>query len=128
MQRVQRTALGLRAHGFARGDRLAIHLHRCVDEAVLLLAARFGVPVCPHAGGLGLCEYVQHLSVIDYVCVSGSLADRTTEFANHLHEHFVDPARIRNGRYLLPEMPGYPADLTPSALEELTYPTGRAWR
>ncbi len=96
--------------------------------AVLLLAARFGVPVCPHAGGLGLCEYVQHLSVIDYVCVSGSLADRTTEFANHLHEHFVDPARIRNGRYLLPEMPGYSADLTPSALEELTYPTGRAWR
>ena len=96
--------------------------------AVLLLAARFGVPVCPHAGGLGLCEYVQHLSVIDYVCVSGSLADRTTEFANHLHEHFVDPARIRNGRYLLPEMPGYSADLTPSALEELTYPTGRVWR
>lgn len=96
--------------------------------AVLLLAARFGVPVCPHAGGLGLCEYVQHLSVIDYVCVSGSLDDRTTEFANHLHEHFVDPVRIRNGRYLLPELPGYSADLTPAALEELTYPTGRVWR
>ncbi len=70
--------------------------------AVLLLAAKFGVPVCPHAGGLGLCEYVQHLSAIDYVCVSGSLDDRTTEFADHLHEHFVQPAVVRNGRYVLP--------------------------
>ena len=61
--------------------------------AVLLLAAKFGVPVCAHAGGLGLCEYVQHLCVIDYVCVSGSLDDRTTEFADHLHEHFVAPGR-----------------------------------
>ena len=70
---------------------------------MLLLAARFGVPVCPHAGGIGLCEYVQHISLIDYMCVSGSLDDRATEFADHLHEHFLDPVRVRGGRYLLPE-------------------------
>jgi hypothetical protein len=91
--------------------------------AVLLLAARFGVPVCPHAGGLGLCEYVQHLSIIDYVCVSGSLEDRTTEYADHLHEHFVHPARIRDGRYVVPTAPGYSIDLHPSAYAELATPT-----
>jgi len=96
--------------------------------AVLLLAAAFGVPVCPHAGGLGLCEYVQHLSVIDYVCVSGSLDDRTTEFADHLHEHFVHPARIENGRYVLPAAPGYSADLLPASQAALTFPTGSVWQ
>ena len=96
--------------------------------AVLLLAANAGIPVCPHAGGLGLCELVRHLSVIDYVCVSGSLDDRTTEFADHLHEHFVDPAVVRNGRYVLPELPGYSADLWPASLEALTYPNGSEWR
>ncbi len=96
--------------------------------AVLLLAAKFGVPVCPHAGGLGLCEYVQHLSAIDYVCVSGSLEDRTTEFADHLHEHFVHPARVARGRYLLPRDPGYSIDLYPESYEALAYPHGGAWR
>jgi L-fuconate dehydratase len=96
--------------------------------AVLLLAAHFGVPVCPHAGGLGLCEYVQHLSAIDYVAVSGRLDDRTTEFADHLHEHFVDPAIVRAGHYVLPRRPGYSADLRPESIEALTYPTGREWR
>jgi L-fuconate dehydratase len=96
--------------------------------AVLLLAATFDVPVCPHAGGLGLCEYVQHLSVIDYVCVSGSLDDRTTEFADHLHEHFVHPARVENGRYVLPTAPGYSIDLLPEAQAALTYPSGSVWR
>lgn len=96
--------------------------------AVLLLAADAGVPVCPHAGGLGLCELVRHLSVIDYVCVSGSLEDRTTEFADHLHEHFVDPAVVRGGRYVLPDRPGYSADLRPESLAALTYPTGSEWR
>jgi L-fuconate dehydratase len=95
--------------------------------AVLLLAAKFGVPVCPHAGGLGLCEYVRHLSVIDYVCVSGSLDDRTTEFADHLHEHFVDPALVRDGRYVLPTAPGYSVDLRPDSYAALTYPGGTAW-
>jgi L-fuconate dehydratase len=96
--------------------------------AVLLLAAKFGVPVCPHAGGLGLCEYVQHLSVIDYVCVSGSLDDRTTEFADHLHEHFVHPARVRDGRYVLPTAPGYSVDLHPESYAALTYPGGTVWK
>lgn len=95
--------------------------------AVLLLAAAADVPVCPHAGGLGLCELVRHLSVIDYVCVSGSLDDRTTEFADHLHEHFVDPALVRGGRYVLPDQPGYSADLWPASLDALTYPTGSEW-
>jgi len=96
--------------------------------AVLLLAAKFGVPVCPHAGGLGLCEYVQHLAVIDYVCVSGSLEDRTTEFADHLHEHFVNPAVVRNGHYVLPAAPGYSIDLRDSAIAALSYPHGDAWQ
>jgi len=95
--------------------------------AVLLLAAKFGVPVCPHAGGLGLCEYVQHLSVIDYVCVSGSLDDRTTEFADHLHEHFVHPAVVRDGRYVLPREPGYSVDLHPDSYAALTFPDGTMW-
>jgi len=95
--------------------------------AVLLLAAVADVPVCPHAGGLGLCELVRHLSVIDYVCVSGSLDDRTTEFADHLHEHFIDPATVRGGRYVLPDRPGYSADLWPASLDALTYPTGSEW-
>jgi L-fuconate dehydratase len=96
--------------------------------AVLLLAAKFGVPVCPHAGGLALCEYVQHLSIVDYVCISGSLEDRTTEFADHLHEHFVHPALVRDGRYLVPDSPGYSADLHPESLAALTFPGGSEWR
>ncbi len=96
--------------------------------AVLLLAARFGVPVCPHAGGLGLCEYVQHLSIVDYVCISGSLDDRTTEFADHLHEHFVHPASVRGGRYVVPHAPGYSVDLHPESYAALRWPDGAEWR
>lgn len=96
--------------------------------AVLLMAAKFGVPVCPHAGGIGLCEYVQHISAIDYVCISASLDDRTTEFADHLHEHFLDPVRIRSGRYLMPERPGYSAEMHPESLAALVYPHGTEWR
>ena len=70
--------------------------------AVILMAAKFGVPVCPHAGGVGLCELVQHLSMWDFLAVSGRMDDRVTEFVDHLHEHFVDPAIIRRGRYLAP--------------------------
>jgi L-fuconate dehydratase len=95
--------------------------------AVLLLAAKFGVPVCPHAGGIGLCEYVQHISVIDYVAVSGDLTDRTTEFADHLHEHFLHPARIQNGRYLVPTDAGYSAEMHPGSIERLTFPNGTEW-
>lgn len=95
--------------------------------AVLLLAARFDVPVCPHAGGIGLCEYVQHISVIDHLCVSASLADRTTEWSSHLHEHFVDPAVVRDGAYVVPEAPGYSAELRPDSIERLRFPTGAEW-
>jgi L-fuconate dehydratase len=95
--------------------------------AVLLLAAKFGVPVCPHAGGVGLCEYVQHLAIFDYIAVSGSLENRTCEFVDHLHEHFVEPVRVENGRYLAPITPGYSAEIKPESLSHFAYPQGRAW-
>jgi len=96
--------------------------------AVLLLAAARGVPVCPHAGGIGLCEYVQHISIIDYLCVSGSLADRTTEYADHLHEHFIHPAVVRNGAYVVPEAPGYSIEMHPDSIAALRFPDGAEWR
>jgi len=96
--------------------------------AVLLMAAKFGVPVCPHAGGVGLCEYVQHLAIFDYLCVSGSLEDRVVEYVDHLHEHFVDPAVIRNGRYVVPTAPGYSITMRPASLAEYAFPAGPAWR
>ncbi len=96
--------------------------------AVILLAAKFGIPVCPHAGGVGLCEYVQHLSAFDYLCVSATLEDRVVEFVDHLHEHFVDPVRIRNGRYQLPTQPGYSIEVFPETLRDYSYPDGKVWR
>ena len=95
--------------------------------AVLLLAAKFGVPVCPHAGGVGLCEYVQHLAMFDFIAVSGSLENRTCEFVDHLHEHFVHPVRVEGGRYLAPSAPGYSAEIKPGSLERYSYPGGGAW-
>jgi L-fuconate dehydratase len=96
--------------------------------AVLLMAAKFGVPVCPHAGGVGLCEYVQHLAMFDYVAVSGSLDGRIIEFVDHLHEHFVDPVIIRRGRYMPPTAPGYSITMKPESLAAYTFPTGPIWR
>jgi L-fuconate dehydratase len=96
--------------------------------AVLLLAAKFGVPVCPHAGGIGLCEYGQHVALIDYICVSGSIDRRALEFADHLHEHFVDPVVVKGGRYLPPTVPGFSAQMHARSLDELEYPGGSAWR
>ncbi len=95
--------------------------------AVLLLADKFGVPVCPHAGGVGLCEYVQHLSAFDYIAVSGSLEGRMTEYSEHLHEHFVDPVRVAGGRYQLPSVPGYSAELLGPSRSDHLFPTGRIW-
>jgi L-fuconate dehydratase len=95
--------------------------------AVLLLAKKFGVPVCPHAGGVGLCEYVQHLAVFDYVCVSASLEDRITEYADHLHEHFVDPLVMKDGRYIPPTTPGYSATMKPASLDAFEFPNGSEW-
>jgi L-fuconate dehydratase len=96
--------------------------------AVLLLAARFGVPVCPHGGGVGLCEYVQHLSIFDYVAVGASLEDRVCEYVDHLHEHFLDPCRVVNGRYLAPERPGYSVEMRPESLAAYAFPHGPVWR
>ncbi|MFI9323159.1 L-fuconate dehydratase [Kitasatospora aureofaciens] len=95
--------------------------------AILLLAAKFGVPVCPHAGGVGLCEMVQHLSMFDYVAVSGTTEDRVIEYVDHLHEHFVDPVRIVDGHYLAPTLPGLSAQIRPGSLKEYTYPDGPVW-
>lgn len=96
--------------------------------AVLLLAAAFGVPVCPHAGGVGLCEYVQHLSVFDYIAISADLDDRTLEYVDHLHEHFVDPVRIDGGHYVVPTAPGYSAEIRAESRERYRFPDGPAWR
>jgi L-fuconate dehydratase len=96
--------------------------------AVLLLAARFGVPVCPHAGGVGLSEYVQHLSLIDYVVLGGDLSERVIEYVDELHEHFVDPCRISGGRYVVPDAPGYSIEMKPESVEEYAFPGGAAWR
>jgi L-fuconate dehydratase len=96
--------------------------------AVLLMAAKFGVPVCPHAGGVGLCEYVQHISIFDYIAVSAGLEDRVCEYVDHLHEHFVDPCVIRNARYVAPAKPGYSITMKPESLDAYEYPAGRVWR
>jgi L-fuconate dehydratase len=95
--------------------------------ANLLLAAKFGVPVCPHAGGVGLCEIVQHLSMFDYVAVSGTTEGRVIEWIDHLHEHFVVPARVRDGRYRTPAEPGASTELRPESLAEFSFPSGPAW-
>jgi len=95
--------------------------------AVVLLAAKFGVPVCPHAGGVGLCEYAQHVSMFDYVAVGASLDDRVCEFVDHLHEHFVDPVRVARGRYLAPTAPGYSIEIKPESLAEFAFPDGASW-
>jgi L-fuconate dehydratase len=95
--------------------------------AVMLMAAKFGVPVCPHAGGVGLCEHVQHLSMFDYIAVSASLQGRVTEFVDHLHEHFVDPVVIRGARYMPPRRPGYSTEILPESRAAYRYPDGPIW-
>jgi L-fuconate dehydratase len=95
--------------------------------AVVLLAAKFGVPICPHAGGVGLCEYAQHVSMFDYVAVAATFDDRVCEFVDHLHEHFVDPVRVVGGRYLTPTAPGYSIEIRPESLSEFAFPDGKGW-
>lgn len=95
--------------------------------AILLMAAKFGVPVCPHAGGVGLCEYVQHLSLFDYIALGGSLEKRMIEYTPHLHEHFVNPVVISNGRYMPPEAPGYSATMHQESIDAYSYPNGAIW-
>jgi L-fuconate dehydratase len=96
--------------------------------AVLLMAAKFGVPVCPHAGGVGLCEIVQHLSIFDYLCVGASLDGRILEYVDHLHEHFVNPVVMRNGRYLPPTAPGLSTEMYPTSLDRFEFPNGAGWQ
>ncbi|MDG4824131.1 enolase C-terminal domain-like protein [Asanoa sp. WMMD1127] len=97
------------------------------NVAILLLAAKFGVPVCPHAGGVGLCELVQHLSLFDYVAVSRSMDNRVIEYVDHLHEHFRDPVQIRAGRYLAPQAPGFSSTMRPESRARFAFPDGPAW-
>jgi L-fuconate dehydratase len=97
------------------------------NVAILLLAAKFGRPVCPHAGGVGLCELVQHLSMFDFVAVSGSLQDRVIEYVDHLHEHFIDPVVVRDGAYRLPETPGFSSRMRAETLHRFAYPDGPEW-
>jgi len=96
--------------------------------AVMLLAKKFGIPVCPHAGGVGLCEYVQHLAIWDYVACGASLENRVVEYVDHLHEHFAYPVVVRNGRYQAPTGPGYSATIKPASLDEHEFPGGKVWR
>ena len=95
--------------------------------AIILMAAKFGIPVCPHAGGVGLCEYVQHLAMFDYIAVSGSFDDRIVEWVDHLHEHFRNPAVVRDGRYIAPTAPGYSIEMLPSSLDRYEFPNGFEW-
>ena len=95
---------------------------------MILLAAKFGVPVCPHAGGVGLCELVQHLSMFDYIAVAGRMDDRIVEFVDHLHEHFVDPVVIRRARYMPPTAPGYGSEIKAASRAEFRYPDGPVWQ
>ncbi|YCK34707.1 L-fuconate dehydratase [Actinomadura sp. ATCC 39365] len=96
--------------------------------AILLLAAKFGVPVCPHAGGVGLCELVQHLSMFDYVAITGTMDGRVIEYVDHLHEHFVDPVVIDNGRYTAPMAPGFSAEMHAASIAAHSFPDGQVWR
>jgi L-fuconate dehydratase len=96
--------------------------------AIILLAAKFGVPVCPHAGGVGLCEVVRHLAMFDFVAVSGTTEGRFIEYVDHLHEHFYDPAVVSAARYLTPSLPGTSAQMRPESIAEFAFPHGPAWQ
>lgn len=96
--------------------------------AIMLMAAKFKIPVCPHAGGVGLCEYVQHLSMIDYIAISGTLDNRIIEYVDHLHEHFHDPVVIKNGAYMPPKSPGYSITMKSQSLEDYDFPNGKIWQ
>jgi L-fuconate dehydratase len=95
--------------------------------SVMLMAAKFGIPICPHAGGVGLCELAQHLSLIDYICISGSLENRVLEYVDHLHDHFLDPVVIKKGRYMPPSKAGYSIQMRPESLDAYEFPGGPIW-
>ena len=95
--------------------------------AIILLAAKFGVPVCPHAGGVGLCEMVQHLAMFDFIAVSGTSENRWIEYVDHLHEHFTEPVVVSGGRYRAPIGPGAGARMLDASIAEYRFPDGPAW-
>jgi L-fuconate dehydratase len=95
--------------------------------SVYLMAAKLGIPVCPHAGGVGLCEYVQHLQLFDYIAVSATMEDRIIEYVDHLHEHFFDPVTIKNGHYMPPQKPGYSIEMKPESMDAHEFPHGTVW-
>jgi L-alanine-DL-glutamate epimerase-like enolase superfamily enzyme len=95
--------------------------------AVLLLAAKFQIPVCPHAGGVGLCELVQHLAIFDFIAVSGTLDGRVVEYVDHLHEHFVEPCVVKNAAYMLPTSAGYSAQMHDDSIARYRHPDGAYW-
>lgn len=96
--------------------------------AIILMAAKFGVPVCPHAGGVGLCEYVQHLSYFDFLCVSCTMQDRVTEYVDHLHEHFLNPVNIRRAHYMPPMEPGFSIEMLKQSIQRYEFPDGSVWK
>jgi L-fuconate dehydratase len=96
--------------------------------AIILMAAKFGIPVCPHAGGVGLCEYVQHLSIFDFLSVSCAMENRVIEYVDHLHEHFLHPVTIRHGHYRVPHEPGYSIEILPQSLDRFSFPNGAIWK
>jgi len=96
--------------------------------AIMLMAAKFGVPVCPHAGGVGLCEYVQHLSMVDYIAISGTMENRLIEYVDHLHEHFLEPVVIKNAAYMPPAKPGYSIQMKEQTLIDFAFPHGKTWK
>ncbi|WLS79857.1 L-fuconate dehydratase [Erwinia pyri] len=89
--------------------------------AVMLMAAKYNLPVCPHAGGVGLCEYVQHLSMIDYLCIAGTHEGRVIEYVDHLHEHFVHPCVIKGAAYMPPEHAGFSIEMFPASIEQYRF-------
>jgi L-fuconate dehydratase len=101
-----------------------------ISEAlvVYLMAEKFEIPVCPHAGGVGLCEYVQHLAMADYVSISAKMDDRLIEYVDHLHEHFLDPVVVERGRYVAPSAPGCSIEMRPESLSQFEFPDGPEWR
>jgi L-fuconate dehydratase len=95
--------------------------------SILLMAAKLKVPVCPHAGGVGLCEYVQHLSMIDFICVSGTMENRIIEYIDHLHEHFKTPVIIKHGCYMPSSAPGYSVEMKEESIAAYLFPDGKVW-
>ncbi|CAJ0966858.1 unnamed protein product, partial [Ranitomeya imitator] len=96
--------------------------------SVLLMAKKFNIPVCPHAGGVGLCELVQHLIIFDYISISGNLENRMCEYVDHLHEHFKHPVAIRNAAYVPPEDPGYSTEMKEESVTLYEFPGGSIWQ